>query len=193
MQAAVLQATEELLDEGNSYANLKVEQIATRAGIGRTAFYFYFRDKRELLMHLTESLVSELFEHSERFWRADPGDGIGDLGAVLDENCRIYLRHASVLRAVTEMAAVDDVVGEFWRGMVHRFIDANAQRIEADRAAGRSPVEHPAETAFVLMWATERSLNEWSRSYPDGDPEAIVEALTGVWQRALFGQMPEQK
>lgn len=193
MQAAVLQATEELLDEGHSYANLKVEQIATRAGIGRTAFYFYFRDKRELLMHLTESLVTELYEHAERFWQSDPGAGIGEISDVLHANVTIYMRHASVLRAVNEMAAVDDVVGEFWRGLVHRFIDANIQRIEADSAAGRSHVEHPAETAFVLMWGTERVLYEWSRANPGTDPTALIEALVAVWQRALFGLLPGQK
>ena len=35
------------------------QRITTRAGISRTAFYFYFRDKRELLMRLTED-VTEL-------------------------------------------------------------------------------------------------------------------------------------
>lgn len=189
----MLQATEELLDEGHSYANLKVEQIATRAGIGRTAFYFYFRDKRELLMHLTESLVTSLYEHAERFWQSDPGEGVGDLAVVLHDNITIYMRHASVLRAVNEMAAVDDVVGEFWRGLVRRFIDANVDRIEAERAAGRSPVEHPAETAFFLMWGTERALYEWSRSNSHADPTQLIEAITGVWQRTLFGQIDGRK
>lgn len=189
----MLQATEELLDEGHSYANLKVEQIATRAGIGRTAFYFYFRDKRELLMHLTESLVTALYEHAERFWQSDPGEGVGDLAVVLHENITIYMRHASVLRAVNEMAAVDDVVGEFWRGLVRRFIDANVERIEAERTAGRSPVEHPTETAFFLLWGTERALYEWSRANAHADPTRLIEAITGIWQRTLFGRIEGRK
>ena len=40
IQAAVLRATEDLLAEGVSYADLGIERIATRAGISRTAFYF---------------------------------------------------------------------------------------------------------------------------------------------------------
>src|SRR3981081_4687209 len=52
VQAAVLQATEQLLAGGSSYADLNVERIATAAGISRTVFYFYFRDKRDLLMRL---------------------------------------------------------------------------------------------------------------------------------------------
>ena len=57
-EAAVLDGTERLLAGGRSYADLKIEEIATAAGISRTAFYFYFHDKRELLMRLTEE-VSE--------------------------------------------------------------------------------------------------------------------------------------
>ena len=59
IQGAVLAATESLLAEGASYSDLNIERIATRAGISRTAFYFYFRDKRELLMRLTAD-VNEL-------------------------------------------------------------------------------------------------------------------------------------
>ena len=54
IEAAVLRATEELLTEGATFAELNIEKIATRAGISRTAFYFYFRDKRELLVRLTD-------------------------------------------------------------------------------------------------------------------------------------------
>ena len=56
IEADVLEATEALLEEGASFADLSIERIATRAGISRTAFYFYFRDKRELLMRLTEDV-----------------------------------------------------------------------------------------------------------------------------------------
>ena len=62
VQAAVLAATEALLAEGSSYAELNVERIATAAGISRTAFYFYFRDKRDLLMRLAGDVTELLLE-----------------------------------------------------------------------------------------------------------------------------------
>jgi AcrR family transcriptional regulator len=65
VQAAVLRATEDLLAEGGNFADLGIERIATRAGISRTAFYFYFADKRELLMRLTEEVNALLFEQAD--------------------------------------------------------------------------------------------------------------------------------
>jgi TetR/AcrR family transcriptional regulator, ethionamide resistance regulator len=78
VQAAVLEATEALLDEGVSYADLNIERIATRAGISRTAFYFYFRDKRELLLRLTEDVVDELYRQGD-LWFSGNGDARADL------------------------------------------------------------------------------------------------------------------
>src|SRR4051794_37712872 len=61
VQAAVLQATETLLGAGSSYADLNVERIAKAAGISRTAFYFYFADKRDLLMRLATDVTEQLY------------------------------------------------------------------------------------------------------------------------------------
>jgi len=65
IERAVLTATEELLEEGATFAELGIERIATRAGISRTAFYFYFRDKRELLVRLTEEVNQQLMSAAE--------------------------------------------------------------------------------------------------------------------------------
>ena len=59
VEAAVLGAAERLL-AGAPFAELSVDRIAKEAGISRTAFYFYFRDKRELLMRLTEGVTDQL-------------------------------------------------------------------------------------------------------------------------------------
>ena len=69
-EAAVLTAMEELLGEGTPYAALSVERIATRAGISRTAFYFYFADKRELLMRLAAELSTSSTARPMRGGRA---------------------------------------------------------------------------------------------------------------------------
>src|SRR6266852_8161224 len=43
----LLEATEALLAEGDPYADLRIEQITSRAGVSRTAFYQAFADERE--------------------------------------------------------------------------------------------------------------------------------------------------
>ena len=113
IEAAVLRATEELLGEAASYAELNVERIATRAGISRTAFYFYFRDKRELLMRLTEDVAEVLYAEADAWWNS-PGDGAADLARALERVVGLYRDHGVLLRAVVEASAYDEPVGEFW-------------------------------------------------------------------------------
>src|SRR2546421_11604475 len=121
VQAAVLGATEQLLGEGASYADLNIERIATRAGISRTAFYFYFDDKRELLLRLTEDVAELLYAEGDAWWSGE-GDGPAELDSALRKVIALYREHGVLLRAVVEAAAADDAVAGFWRALVGRFV-----------------------------------------------------------------------
>src|SRR3954449_2427509 len=133
VEAAVLRATEELLRDGSSFADLNVERIATRAGIKRTAFYFYFRDKRELLMRLTAEVSEELYGVAASWFAGDDEQ----LAAALRQIGELYREHAALLRAVVEVSTYDEEVATFWRGLVGRFVDAPKKRLR--RAGPRGP------------------------------------------------------
>jgi AcrR family transcriptional regulator len=184
-EAAILRATSELIEEGSSFARLSVDAIATRAGIGRTAFYFYFRDKRELLMRLTQEAAAKLFAESDRWFHGD-----ADMRDSFEQAVQLYLEHAAVLRVVTEAAGYDEEVRAFWQRVVGRFVDATTERIERDQAAGFAEPVPARETASALIWMCERRLYQFARDEPDGDPAALVDALAGVMLRAIYGRLP---
>ena len=153
VQAAVLGATEALLSEGASYADLNIERIATRAGISRTAFYFYFRDKRELLMRLTED-VNELLYQQADIWFSGAGEPEHEIREALTNIAVLYAEHGVLLRAIVEVSTYDDEVAQFWRAMLGRFVDASRRRIDSERVAGVSVAGHAHATAFALVWMT---------------------------------------
>ena len=187
IEAAVLEAAEMLLAEGASFAELSVERIATRAGISRTAFYFYFRDKRELLMRLTEGVSDVLYAAAEGWWSGE-GDGSADLDRVLREILAIYRDHAALLRAVVETSAYDEPVAEFWRALIGRFVLATRQRLEAEQKQGRAARLPAGETAFALVWMTERTCYQQLVQGGDVDDEALAAAITGIWRRTVYGE-----
>src|SRR4051812_12907000 len=187
VQAAVLEATEALLDEGLSYADLNIERIATRAGISRTAFYFYFRDKRELLLRLTEDVVDELYRQGD-IWFSGNGDAREDLHEALRNIAALYRENGAVLRAIVQAAATDDEVAVFWHAILDRFVAATTARIEALQAIGRSAVREDARAAaFVLCWMIERAFNQQLVLGQPLPEDALVEALTGIFLRAVYG------
>lgn len=175
VQAAVLEATEALLAEGAGFADLGVERIANAAGISRTAFYFYFKDKRELLMRLTEEVTAQLFGAAEAWFAGIDDDLEGSLRAV----GALYREHGPLLKAIVEMSAVDEEVARFWRAVLDRFTDATQARLEAeghDTAPARA-------AAFALVWMTERSMYQ---QMVQGDVVGDLEgALAFIWARTL--------
>ncbi len=176
IQAAVLRATEELLEEGASFAELGIERIATRAGISRTAFYFYFRDKRELLVRLTEDVNGQLMAAAETWW-----SGSGDLRTALRAIAALYGEHGALLRAVVEVSTYDEAVAQFWRGLVGRFADATRQRIEAERPGDASA----AATAFALVWMVERSFYQQLVQSEPVETDELVDAMATIFERTV--------
>ena len=187
VQAAVLEAAEGLLAEGASYADLNIERIATRAGISRTAFYFYFRDKRELLLRLTEEVTDRFYEQGD-VWYSGQGETIAELREALANIGALYREHGAIVGAVIQAAATDEEVAAFWYSLVDRFVDATAQRIEALRREGRTAVrEDPRASAFALCWMIERTFNQQLARGAPFDEDVLVDALTGVFVRAVYG------
>jgi AcrR family transcriptional regulator len=186
-ESAVLAAMEELLAEGMPYAALSVERIATRAGISRTAFYFYFADKRELLMRLASELSDELYREADAWW-SGAGDGPQQLTAAVAKIATLYRAHSPLVCAIVEVAAYDEVVGPFWRALVGRFVEASAQRIASEIDGGRANAAiDPQATSFALVWMTERALYQTLVQDTAVCDDALVRSLARIWTTTVYG------
>jgi TetR/AcrR family transcriptional regulator, ethionamide resistance regulator len=180
-EQGLLAATEALLDGGSSYAELSVEQIASRAGRPRTAFYLYFRDKRELLMRLTEDVAEVLYQEADRWWSGTRGRE--DVRPALADILRTWAEHASLLGAVVEASTYDEEIGAFWRGLVGRFIDATERRLIADGEERGAA----AAKAFVLCWMANHACYQQIARGESLDDPALLDALTEILGRSVYG------
>src|SRR6266496_2745844 len=66
--ARLLAATEGLLNAGHSYTALSVERLITDAGISRSTFYAYFKDKGDLLHALMTDVLGQLYDYARLGW-----------------------------------------------------------------------------------------------------------------------------
>ena len=159
IEAALLEATETLLAEGASFADLGVERITTQAGITRTAFYFYFADKRELLMALTAD-VNELLLEQANLWWSGEGEQAARLERALTNVARLFAEHSVLLKALGEAAASDDQVAEHWQRLIGQFVEATEARILEEQASGTATCINASATAFALTWMTEGRISQ---------------------------------
>lgn len=186
VEASLLEATEELLAEGQPFADLSVERIATRAGISRTAFYFYFADKNELLVRLISDVNALILELADLWWGRD-GSPTDRVREALANTLAIYREHAFLLRAVVEAAAWDEQVAGHRRTLVNRVAEVTERHIEEENAAGSASCPHPRQTALALTWMTDSAFLQSEGSAPRADDRELIEALTSIWVRAIYG------
>jgi AcrR family transcriptional regulator len=184
VQADVLRATEELLAEGSSYADLNVERIATAAGISRTAFYFYFRDKRDLLMRLAGDVTELLYVQGDIWFSGDGEDPEQEIREALTRIAELYREHWILIRAIVEVSTYEEDIATFWRGLVQRFVDATARRIEAE---GTLAPGSAGATAFALTWMVERTFYQQLAQDTPLPQDAVVDAIVGIYRGTVYG------
>jgi AcrR family transcriptional regulator len=190
-QARVKQATEQLLREGHTYADLSVETIAARAGISRTTFYDYFADKRELLLSLGATLIDDvLAEHDE--WRpdSDPDRTRTELRRIIRALVRMY-RHPVAI-ALIEAAFYDDVVRTAWDHEQQRHIERAVRLLTAEQDAGHfQPHGSTIEArARALHWSIHGTALHEVALKQEIDEDEIVDALVDVNILGVRGVLP---
>ncbi|MDX8150702.1 TetR family transcriptional regulator [Patulibacter brassicae] len=177
-ETQIIDAAIALMDEGESFASMTVAAITARAGHTRTGFYFYFRDKRDLLMAATTRLVGGLFRDAHR-WLNGSG-GLEALATTLEAILVDYRRSQALIRALVEATSYDHVIAAYWHAELERFIDAAERQL---------PTTYVGTTrrgvASALVWMTERTY--YLRILDDdltGD-EVAVRSLLAIWSRTL--------
>jgi TetR/AcrR family transcriptional regulator, ethionamide resistance regulator len=184
VKAAVRDATFRLVASGSSFKDLTVDEIAREAGITRSAFYFYFSDKREMLVSAADEVVGALYEQADRWWH---GEGPPDerVLAALEGVVSVYARNSALLRVVTEVSGYDEEIGAFWRDLVERFIAATADHLRREQEAGRACSLDAARTAEQLVWMVERCCFIY---LPSGErtPRELARLLCETWVAVLY-------
>jgi len=181
----ILQAGEQLLREA-PLRDITVQQIMLRTGLKRPAFYAHFRDRHDLLLRLVAHIGDELFQMADR-WLAG-GERGGDMRAALEGVVAVYADHGHVLRAVVDAAPADARVESAYRALVLSFIEAVAEHIRSEQAAGGiSRALDAQEIARALVWLNERYLTEAFGRGAHEDPSRVIAVLHHIWLATLYG------
>jgi AcrR family transcriptional regulator len=185
VQAEVLRATEELLASGSSFADLNVERIARAAGISRTAFYFYFADKRDLLMRLAGDVTELLYAQADIWFSGDGDSPEAEIREALTRIAELYREHGVLIRAIVEVSTYEEDIATFWRGLLQRFVDATARRIEAE---GHLAPGLAVPTAFALTWMVERTYYQQLVQDLPVEKSELVDAIVGIYRGTVYGR-----
>lgn len=186
-EGQILDATENLLTR-TPFADLTMDEISKRAGLSRSAMYFYFASKDQLLSALLARTHAELIAPLEAMTiSAEPHEqAIQD---TLELVIRTWRQHGPALRTFFETAMVSTEFGDYWRSMTQQHVDLMTQFIDRGRAAGTLPPGPPDSRAVAsaMFWMLEHEAYELFRKRHTRAAEAeLIATFTTIWRRVLL-------
>ncbi len=183
VQEAVRTALVQMLAE-RPFKDVTVDELARRAGLSRTAFYFYYPDKNEVLKEAANAAAAEVYAEADRWWHGEgPPEEL--VREALEGIAAVYCDHAGILRAAVEATTYDPAFRVFYEALIHRFVDATAEHLRRELGAGRLRTLEPDSIAEALVWMAERC--NYAFLLLEGRPKSeVVDSLTAVWVHALY-------
>jgi AcrR family transcriptional regulator len=173
-----------LLAEGKPFKDLTVDELARASGLSRTAFYFYFPGKTQVLMAAANEVAQDYYSEADRWWSGE-GPPQQLVRAAMEGVVGAYVRHKAVLRTSVEVATYDPEFAVFYDGLLQRFVTATADQLRRDRDAGLLRPIDPQAVAETLVWMVERC-NHMLIGTQGRPPQEVVESFVTVWVRALY-------
>jgi len=183
----LLDAAMQAFDQRGYHAT-RVNDVVEIAKTSHGTFYLYFSNKEDLL----RALVAEAAEEAGQLYTtlADAGTSgasWGDIRAWIGLYSALWTRYAPLLRAWTELAAVDPELGVQIRRAVNAMCGALALQIESSAGGGQGVDRHAAGMAVVAMLDRFHYLREFVGTPID---DHALDTLATIVYRGLFVSAP---
>jgi AcrR family transcriptional regulator len=187
----LLAVVQELLTNGESYAEISVERLVSEAKLSRSTFYVYFEDKGDLLRAWFAQVIEELDDAAGGWWKLDGSATKADLREALAQIVNTYRPHTTLMAALYDMASYDATVREEVTTMMTRSTTGLRKHIQRGQRQGWiDPDLLAAETAAWLTWMAERGQHQMVRLADDSEVEALIDAYADVVWNALYAYAP---
>jgi AcrR family transcriptional regulator len=175
-------------------ASIGIDELATGAGLSRSAFYFYFGSKDAVLTSLLDGLEEDLLAENADWYEGGPAELA--LRRSLQHSASLWRARGPLLRLIFQAADVPEPVLEFRARSHERQLRTSTARIEREQVAGLAPAGPPsAELLAAGLIALRNGMLAQAFAPEDGqdppaDPEQVVEDLLAMLMRLLYGQVP---
>lgn len=188
-RAALLDALDGLLADGTSLESIAVADITRRAGVTRSAFYFYFANIATAVMALAEdiyddaALANELLTDTSQEPAARIRHAIDVLFDAID-------RQRHIFTAALTARAGDPELRDLWDKGRAAYAVPIGRLITAERRAGRASAGADAQAlALMLLELNDRSLELFARGVGPARRKH-VDAVVSIWLRTIYGSDP---
>jgi AcrR family transcriptional regulator len=182
-EQALLDAAEEILRR-SAVTGLTMEAVAKQAGITRSAAYFYFASKEEVVRAVIERATRHIYTGLEASGDAVDTTGVKQAVGVQLDNWR---HHGHIFRVGVELSTRAEY-RQVWVSLMEHGIDLACQAVAHDRArglVGGDPAQDRARLE-ALAWMGERTCYLlFTRDHSEAEEEQLRDTLTTLAHRGL--------
>ncbi|MFC8531982.1 TetR/AcrR family transcriptional regulator [Nocardia sp. NPDC057227] len=189
-RAAIIDAVTELLGSV-PIQELSVARIASRAGVSRPAFYFYFESKYTVVAAALAQVWSEVDEATAELSTFAAAEAPAAFtGRMLDAAVAVWQRHAALLNACVQARDSDPQLSAMWDDFIGAFVRKLVGFVEGQVASGRAapPVDDIPALVTALFSMTIGVLRQESVPAADVPVERALAAARAVWLTAVWGR-----
>ena len=184
-RTAILAALDEHLKQ-TGFDALNIAEVAREAGVGRSAFYFYFENKAAAVAALLEPMHEALMAANTVLANTaePPRSRVRD---TLEAVARTAEEHRYLFEAMWEARGANSAVRDMWDAARESFVPTVAAVIAADRAAGRAPDGADAAVlASLLMELNDRLVERIIVGGPLTRRQ-LLEGAEAMWMGTIYG------
>jgi len=180
-----------LLDAGldvlteRGYHAARVDDVVRVARLSHGTFYLYFANKEDLFRALARECAGEMEELAASLGPVTPDKaGETELRSWLTQFLATYRRYGAVIRGWMDEQVVDRELLRLGLEAFRQIVESLQRRLaEADAAH----LPDPALASAVMLAMIERLAYFTSSRAPGFSDEAVVEVLTTMLHRGMFG------
>lgn len=186
-RSAILESLDHHLRE-TDFDGINIADVTKRAGVTRSAFYFYFENKAAAVAALLEPMYDDGFIASDILTStADPPHW--RIRAMVEALLDTVEHHRYLLEAMLDARAANPAIRQVWDDARESFVPGVAAMIAAERDSGRAPDGPPTEVlAGMLLEFNDRLLERYTIG-GTLNRQQLSEGAEAIWLRTIYGSV----
>lgn len=185
-----LLAAARVVFERDGFFDARLVDITDEAEVASGTLYRYYASKHDIFAAVMAQVVDEVTGASPEVGEAPEGAGVTDPVTRLREVNRVYVRtirrNARLMNLMYQVGEVDEVVRKQGDEITAHLQGRAVRAVRRWQAEGLAYAEiDPVLTAHALTYMVERVAMAWLTGRADYDEASMVDALNGIWERAL--------
>ena len=177
---------ERLLEKGQTFGSLSVEQLAAEADMARATFYLHFRDKGELVVRLMGALTDEIIRSAGVWFENAEQADRRDIERAMQGIVGTFAKHRAIVAAINDTAPYDPAVAKLYRKLMDTLCAESRRAIATVRRQGKAHPQATPEVGDILTWAVDLYCARFIGGYRGAALDRLVKSLAHICASAIF-------